>query len=440
MLLYPQPVAPYTVPPAPAEYVDDDNDSDADEVNIHEILFGSAVTASAKGWASEHQAQYTFVGGTGVPAAPRRTFMQYSPQQQPFMPPSNALFMRAPFAPEPVPPVAPVEAKEQAAPPTEQAAPPAEGPANPKAGSGEKPRRRLRSHEFHCYGRANTRPSTGGFVFGDYMTTHNARVGAHLPIRRRSPNSEANSDGAQIHLMERDRRTSLAPGGLARSQAARSTPRAAPKSFDFFEAQAPAPLPAPPTAPPTAPTTATPTATPTAAALARDMYATLPAYDPRAYVAAPPAPHAPQPPQVQMQWAPQWTPPASAPPAPQLAWLPSDMAQQQQAYAQMMQQQQQAQQQQAQQQQAQQQWQWQTQQWQQQQQQQQQQQMAAYMAPYMAPYMAATAAPPPAPPLPFAPDEPGVRNAPSNYKDVPGLMRSVPPAGTRSKRRDNISK
>ena len=65
---------------------------------------------------------------------------------------------------------------------------------------------------------------------------------------------------------------------------------------------------------------------------------------------------------------------------------------------------------------------------------QQQQQMVAYMAPYMA----ATAAPPPAPP-PFAPDEPGVRNAPSNYKDVPGLMRSVPPAGTRSRRRDNIS-
>ena len=66
--------------------------------------------------------------------------------------------------------------------------------------------------------------------------------------------------------------------------------------------------------------------------------------------------------------------------------------------------------------------------------------MAAYMTPYMAPYMAATAAPPPAPPLPFAPDEPGVRNAPSKYKNVPGLMRSVPPAGTRCKRRDNISK
>ena len=51
--MYPQPMAPYTAPPA--EYNDDD-DSDADEVNIHEILFGSAVTASAKGWASEHQA------------------------------------------------------------------------------------------------------------------------------------------------------------------------------------------------------------------------------------------------------------------------------------------------------------------------------------------------------------------------------------------------
>jgi hypothetical protein len=422
-----QPVAPDPVPPAqPVEY-----DSDEDEVSIHEILFGTADNASAKGWASEHQAQYTYVGA-GPPAAPQRTFMQYSPQQQLFMPPSNALFMRAPLtAPEPVAaveaPAAAVEAKEQVTPPPEQAAPPAEEPAKSKTGGNEKPRRRLRSHEFHCYGRANTSPSTGGFVFGDYMTTHNAKAGAHLPIRRRSPNSEANSDGAQIHLMERDRRLSLAPGGLARSQPARSAARTAPKQpprqeFDFFEAQAPAPPPAPPPAPKPAPKPVPPTV----AAAARDMYATLPAYDPSAYVPAPTAPHAPQPPQIQMQWAPQWMPPAAAPPPAQFAWLPPDIAQLQQAQAQAQAQAQQAQQAQAQAQaqQAQEQWQ-QWQQW-------QQQQMAAYMA--------ATAAPPPAPPPPpFAPDEPGVRNAPSNYKHVPGLMRSVPPAGTRSKRRDNLS-
>ena len=423
-----QPVAPDPVPPAqPVEY-----DSDEDEVSIHEILFGSADNASAKGWASEHQAQYTYVGA-GPPAAPRRPFMPYSPQQQPFMPPANALFMRAPFAPEPVAaveaPAAAVEAKEQVTPPPEQAAPPAEERAKSKAGGDEKPRRRLRSHEFHCYGRANTRPSTGGFVFGDYMTTHNAKAGAHLPIRRRSPNSEANSDGAQIHLMERDRRLSLAPGGLARTQAGRSTARTAPtksprQEFDFFEAQAPAPPPAPkpapkaapPTAPPTAPPPAPKPVPPTAAAAARDMYATLPAYDPSAYVTAPAAPLAPPPPQIQMQWVPQWTPPAAAPPPAQFAWLPPDIAQWQQAQAQAQLQQAQAQ--------AQAQWQ-QWQQW-------QQQQMAAYMA--------ATAAPSAAPPPPFVPDEPGVRNAPANYKHVLGLMRSVPPAGTRSKRRDNLSK
>ena len=109
-----QPVAPDPVPPAqPVEY-----DSDEDEVSIHEILFGSADNASAKGWAPEHQAQYTYVGA-GPPAAPRRPFMPYSPQQQPFMPPANALFMRAPFAPEPAAaveaPAAAVEAEPAAA-------------------------------------------------------------------------------------------------------------------------------------------------------------------------------------------------------------------------------------------------------------------------------------------------------------------------------------
>ena len=148
------------------------------------------------------------------------------------------------------------------------------------------------------------------------------------------------------------------------------------------------------------------------------MYATLPAYDSSAYVTAPAAPLAPPPPQIQMQWAPQWPPPAAALPPAQFAWLPPDIAQWQQAQAQAQLQQAQAQAQ------AQEQWQ-QWQQW-------QQQQMAAYMA--------TTAAPPAAPPPPFVPDEPGVRNAPSNYKHVPGLMRSVPPAGTRSKRRDNLSK
>ena len=51
------------------------------------------------------------------------------------------------------------------------------------------------------------------------------------------------------------------------------------------------------------------------------------------------------------------------------------------------------------------------------------------------------AAPPPGlqAPFPFTPDEPGARHNPANFKALPlAWMRSVPAAGTRSKRRDNL--
>ena len=152
MLLAPQHSA---LPATPTEY--DEVDQDDDEPNMHEILFGYA-SGSAAAWRSEHQAQYTFVrsgAAPGVLPAPQQVYFA-APQ----LPPPTALFSQVAAAPAAAP-------LPEAVLPPEPAAPQLEPPA---ASGGERPRTRggnvRHNHEFHTYGRANTRPTTGGFFFG----------------------------------------------------------------------------------------------------------------------------------------------------------------------------------------------------------------------------------------------------------------------------------
>lgn len=68
---------------------------------------------------------------------------------------------------------------------------------------------------FCNYGHANVKPVVGGFMYGDYMATHNASAGSSLPLTRRA--GAADCGGAQVHFMEADVRRSAE---LQRRQAA----------------------------------------------------------------------------------------------------------------------------------------------------------------------------------------------------------------------------
>ena len=121
---------------------------------------------------------------------------------------------------------------------------------------------------FHTYGRANVKPVVGGFLYGDYLATHNANAGASLPLSRRKP--AADMGPAQVHYMEADMRQS------------------APEPVELESVGAcaggPAPVaPAPPTiAPPIIPAPA-----PAPVRSGPDPYAGYPAYDPSKYISPP---------------------------------------------------------------------------------------------------------------------------------------------------------
>ena len=71
--------------------------------------------------------------------------------------------------------------------------------------SGERP-------VFFNYGHANIKPAIGGYCYGDYMATHNAKAGSTVPL---SPRLAASTDMGtmQTHFMEADiRRSAWAKG------------------------------------------------------------------------------------------------------------------------------------------------------------------------------------------------------------------------------------
>ena len=262
---------------------------------------------------------------------------------------------------------------------------------------------------FHTYGRANVKPVVGGFLYGDYLATHNANVGSDLPLTRRP--AAADMGGAQVHYAESDMRRSahyVPPRGAARPapSAAAPPPAEAPGSIapppPAVEAM-PTPMPAPP-APVPAPAPApvpVPVPAPTAALpSAPDYYAALPAYDASAY-SSPPLAQAPiSLPYYPMPLSMLAAEPAPAPAAPAPAPAPA----------------------------------------------------AAWpFAPPISAWAAAPAAPPPPPfgppalltPPPglvaFVPDAIGERLDPRRFKFAPrSVMAAVPPAGRRCVRRDNL--
>ena len=128
---------------------------------------------------------------------------------------------------------------------------------------------------FHTYGRANTKPTVGGFLYGDYLATHNASAGASIPLTKRPTAWEMG--GAQVHYMEKDMRHTHSahyqPSPHPEPTPAPSvTPRAKVAVPPLSSAPPPpAALPEPPAAPASEP------------AAAQQHYASLPAYDPASY-------------------------------------------------------------------------------------------------------------------------------------------------------------
>lgn len=58
---------------------------------------------------------------------------------------------------------------------------------------------------FHTYGRANTSPTSGGFVYGDYLATHNARAGSTPSMSEQQP-THHETQRPQTHFTETDLR------------------------------------------------------------------------------------------------------------------------------------------------------------------------------------------------------------------------------------------
>ena len=178
-------------------------------------------------------------------------------------------------------PVANAAVASHAAPMAVEDASPAPAPAPAPTRSKARARSKSpppRRPPFHTYGRANTKPTVGGFLYGDYLATHNASAGASIRPTKRPTAWEMG--GAQVHYMEKDMRhthsahyqpsphpePTPAPPELsapARSKLSKP-PLAAPLS--------PAALPEPPAAPPAS-----------APASAEQHYASLPAYNPASY-------------------------------------------------------------------------------------------------------------------------------------------------------------
>lgn len=147
-----------------------------------------------------------------------------------------------------------------------------------------KPTKRTTRPPFHTYGRANVKPIVGGFCYGDYLATHNAKAGHSVPMVRRE--GGAAMGPAQVHYMEADMRAS------ARRYFAKTRPTSAP---------APEPAPAP-AAPPAEAVAAAPPAP-------ADHYAALPAYDPTAFSAPTPPAAPPPPPTAPPPMLPYYPPP-----------------------------------------------------------------------------------------------------------------------------------
>ena len=212
-----------------------------------------------------------------------------------------------------------------------------------KERSSSSPQTTKKKPPFHTYGRANIKPSVGGFMYGDYMATHNAKAGESIPLTKRPTAAECG--GAQVHFMEADLRRSVdydpsrySSVGRPRSALASSaTATAAEVSADGADEKAAAavaaasqdyetavtyastpPYATMPTAPrPAAATNAPPTAVelsdpeplapmaiPSPPTMALDHYAALPAYTPAAYASPPPG----------MPVLPHYVPPAGGPP------------------------------------------------------------------------------------------------------------------------------
>ncbi len=245
---------------------------EATDPHMKDLLSWGGEGSASAGWSSEHAAQYTrpFNAPQRQPAAAAVPAATAAP------PAMCVLAAPMPSAEPPATAVAPpAPAEEAAAAPVEPE--PAPTAAAPRA---------LERPIFHAYGRANTRPASGGIVFGDYMTTHNARAGDGLPYARRLPASARGF--AQVHSMEsslrRQRARMSAPEGrvsnpdtrLGKSfydslpaydpdaYAARDAPRAPPnrlplnsRAFRFDErppaVAPPPPAPTPPPPPPPAP-------------------------------------------------------------------------------------------------------------------------------------------------------------------------------------------
>ena len=209
--------------------------------SMQEILFSSSPRVASSEWQTESRAQFcTYVvtprpvPSTMVPTS----FGMAVPVPQPTPPqyPLVGNWMQAPVkdgpaasshaqqmvATQPEPqalqqqqqqqqqPLAPASAPENADKPaaddsasgaaTEQAKPAAASRfPRSKSPKGRKP-------PFHTYGRANTKPTAGGFMYGDYLATHNAVAGRTIPRSKRPTAVEMG--GAQVHYMEHDMRQS----------------------------------------------------------------------------------------------------------------------------------------------------------------------------------------------------------------------------------------
>ena len=398
---------------------------------MSDIVFGYSEKFPSSTWTTENRDQYTFVSSSPPPPQPP----EFLPPQ-PFMCPPPPLYVPlAPMAQMPYPtPITAMEASEPIYTGV-SVAPVANAPAaalsaddaaedripfNEAAGrafvaphvrtvekqTGANSSRRRSSTpkkrpEFHTYGRANTKPVAGGFMYGDYLATHNARAGTSVPLSRRDKASD-DIHRAQTHYMEADIRRSV------RNRHA-SADLAAPATGDKLAATNPSAAAAPP---PMTAVSPSPNDVPQDARAPRGAYPMLPPYNPANYAPNIPSMHlgyasagpggGPPPVPSYMHpcshpYAPQWMPPpplgslaeapavaVNAPPAPTVApptWAPPT--------------------------------------W---------------------PLFLPPTAMPPAPTQCFVPDEIGARLDPRRFKFAPhSALRDVPAAGLRTVRRDNLS-
>ena len=370
----------------------------------------------ASPWLTESRAAYTFA----APVTPPMLMAGDAYGQQPFYPgpllvplpphPANLLAQPTAHANPPVP--APMPAAAAPAPATATTASTAIAPPpapcsvrRPQSAAAVQKRSQSASSRhtasrspppserpiFHTFGRANVKPTAGGFCYGDYMATHNAKAGAALSLSRRAPAAE-DLETAQTHYMEADLRRSV---GMQPTTADGDDEGALAATAQLQGGAAPEPTPGAATPEATAAQDGISTAAP-----ASDVYANLPQYDPSTYGAPPllmpypgiPFASAPAPAWGGAPWAlppppmpaqpPQWAPQPMMPPMPSQPMMPPIPFQ-----------------------------------------------------PMMPPMPSQPMAP-----ASFVPDNLGARLDPRRYKYAPlAAVRSIPPAGQRTLRRDNYS-